>query len=219
MKRFTHVLFVALIFISAFPVYAANEKSGALTGGDLGFKFYTGYPMIGEDDYTGNFASVFRTIGVGADYHISSSIALEPGFFFSKQEREEKNVTTGETNRYNDQYYGPSLSLFYYINTSNSLYIYFGPRFEFAYHEGEEKYSTGSRMEEKESYVGAIAVFGLKYMFNDNFGVFGDIGLGYFDRHRTAKSYNSSGAMTNKNERNQSTISFSSAFFGIAFYL
>lgn len=231
MKRSTLFVLVALLLISFNTVYAAGAKqaksgaskdsndSGLLTAGDFGFKFYTGYPYSGGIYYNGNNATFFRTIGVGADWHITSSFALEPGFFYYYNNKTTK--VSGITKKTEDQYYGPSLGLFYYYNAVNNLFIYSGPRFEYAYHEGNTKDPSSATLfktKQRDHYLGGVAVLGLKYMFNNNFGIFGETGLGYFMHKGNQKNYATDGTIA-ETKTTEKEISLTSAYFGVALYL
>lgn len=233
MKKLTLFAFALLFLTSSAFVYAgdgkkanagksdkvtsAGENSGLLTEGALGFKFYSGYPF--PLSYTGSKVSFFRTIGAAIDYHITSSIAIEPGFFYCISDIKGKNDSWASDTKYNDPYYGPSLGLYYYYNTGTDLYIYSGPRAEFAYHHEKETKNDASTAVYSEYYYGASAVLGLKYMFSENFGVFGEMGLGFFIYYKHSKDYNPLGIQTEDARTTEKQVSFSSAFFGVAFYL
>jgi hypothetical protein len=204
MKKIFPIFILVLLLVYAVPAYSAKGDSDTLQKGDFGLNFYSG-AFLGDGSFIGNEASIFRTFGISAISHLTSSFAIEPGIFFKKYDQEYENGGT----TYNKLYLGASIGLFYYSNLKNNMYLYTGPRIEYAY--GKQKESGTSTDKSTLHSIGTSAILGLKYMIGSRFGVFADIGLGFF----ITKENDSSGT---HGKETTTSISLSRGIFGAVFY-
>lgn len=214
MKNINKFFFFIFIVLIAIPSYAAKGDSEAIQKGAFGFNFFSATSLGEGSTPVGNTATALRSIGVGVISHVSQSIALEPGVFFMRSHSDEEGDTLDRL------YLGSSIGIYYYGNLKNNMYFYTGPRFEYAYYKAkEDNNGTSSDYETKSNSMGISAVFGLKYMFTNRFGLFADISLGYSFSKSNEKTWNSSGTLTSDEEEKSDKIYFSRGMLGVVFYL
>jgi len=203
MKTFLK-LFLSIVLL--FPVVPAF--SAELGAGKFGLSFFTREPLLPIFSETGSITDNLRPSGISAVYHVTDSFALEPSILWMNSYTEDKSGSYTESDDFS--LYGCSIAAFYYGNINNGLYLYAGPRLYVFYIESVYE-ETGNPSETNED-IGweASAVIGLKYMFNENFAVFADLGFG-FSMLKKTNDYNS-------NEDTDRNMKLGSSLIGISFY-
>jgi len=205
-----------LLIMVCIPVFAAD--GGTLEDGDFGFSFYTGFPYLTDFSW-GNYGTLGRYYGIGAEYHPVASLSIEPGFFFSKTESEDEDMFgTNGTDEEDTLMVGGMLSAFYYGDMGGGLYYYAGPRFEFFRYENDEKAGDGSKDSIKRNDQILSLVFGLKYLFNEHVGIFGDMGFGWYSSVSKNESWDASGARDGESEERTNSFILSRTLLGVVFY-
>ncbi len=211
-KVFAVILFVLL----AVPLIAQPQAQRAyLENNEFGFSFYTGFALYEPMEYT-----TTRNFGINLNYHPVSFVALEPGFFFTRVESDEKSNLSSNVNSDRSTIAGGSFGLFFYHHLGDNLYLYLGPRGSYM-KEDVTSYNNqdSSRSERDGNYWGVSAVIGLKFMFNDHFAVFGDFSCGYLHHKYDYRYINSSGVTTTDRTTTEKYFSATSGVLGVTFYL
>ena len=201
------------IFLLCFPVLASAQGEGFIQKNDMGFSFFTGAPF-----FEGGDAQYYRVYGVNFMYHPLPHIAIEPSIFYYSEARDSRNNLTGQISTSDTDELGYGLGIFYYRNLSTNLYMYAGPRFQFSSYDDSDKYADGSRSEYEISSRYIVLTFGLKYMFNDHFGVFGDLGYGFGTEEVDDKRWNSAGTLTDDRTYESDLSSIVNGSVGVTFY-
>lgn len=210
------LLIAAFFVLCAIPLAAQTQAERAyIEGNDFGFSFYTGFVLYEPMDY-----NMTRSFGINLIYHPVSVIAIEPAFFFTRIEQDEESNISGSVDSDRSTVAGGSIGVFLYNHLGGNLYLYVGPRASYM-NEDVTSYNNenSSRTERKGDYWGISAVFGMKFMFNDHFAVFGDFGFGYLQHEYDYRYFNSSGTKTTDRTTKEKFFTAASAILGVTFYL
>lgn len=215
MKK-TLVMCCLLFLFVCIPAFAAD--GGTLEDGDFGFTFYASMPVV----FTGspyNNTMYTKYLGIGAAYHITTYLSVEPGLFVSKTEIEkDDSLGTGSDSDDDILYSGALLGVYYYGDVGEGLYYYAGPRFEVTRYEKDENDVGGTKKKTTRNDQLLSLVFGLKYMFNDHLAVFGDMGLGWYISVKDYVAKDSTGTKTDEYEERTESFILSRGMLGVAFY-
>jgi hypothetical protein len=207
-------LLLLSFYLILIPAMSNAQNEGVLQNNELGLSFFTGLHLGSDGD-----SSSFRSIGMNAIYHPVSFIAIEPGVYFTSSKEDEKNRNTGRITTEKDELISYGVGIYYYHNLSNNLYLYLGPRFESTKVNSKRSNNYDLYGNERETEGrNFLIVLGLKYMLNDNIGIFGDFSYGYGIAEGTEKYWDSTGIVTSNYSIETKTKSLSNSFVGVSLY-
>jgi hypothetical protein len=216
-KRIVMVCTLALCVGIHGPLSAEESESG-IPG--LGFSFFTGYPIIGGEFMVGGYDTLMRMMGIGAVITPTTTLTVEPGFFFMNRKRDYQNNLSGSGTDTDDYLYaGGSLGVFHHFNAGENMFIYLGPRVDAGRYEYDEDNADGSKGTTKQFDVGFSLVLGFKYMLTKRLCIYGDMGLGYFMSNKDYDYWNASGVKTSDNNNKYSTFALSRGNIGFIFFV
>ncbi|MFW5861552.1 MAG: outer membrane beta-barrel protein [Spirochaetota bacterium] len=216
MKKTLAVMCCLLFLMVCIPVFAAD--GGTLEDGDFGFTFYASMPVV-FDESPYNKTMYTKYLGIGAAYHITTYLSVEPGLFVSQTKIEKDDRVSANSGSDGDILYsGALLGVYYYGDVGDGLYYYAGPRFEFTRYEIDESDDSGTDEKTTQNDQLLSLVFGLKYMVNDHLAVFGDMGLSWYVSVKDYVEKDSTGTKINEYEERTESFTLSRGMLGVAFY-
>ncbi|MCP4137754.1 MAG: porin family protein [bacterium] len=212
------ILLVIVTLMLLCPVFAGAEETkenkSYIEANDFGFSFFTGMMYKEPMDY-----NLTQNYGASFIYHLGESFAVEPTLFFSRDEDEDANHTSMYIETKKTMSIGGFLGLFYYKSINRSLYFYIGPRLGILSYTSEKSNDTdSSRSKSVKLYYGGFLTIGLKYMFNNHIGLYGDFGFGYLRSKNDTKYWNSSGTLTSDKSSTNNYYSISKSVVGVSLY-
>ena len=207
------ILIATLFLLLTVPIFAQAQDQQYIENNDFGFSFYAGFMYAEPIEYY-----LGRTYGINMIYHPVRFLSIEPSFMVSIVNAKERNNQTGFTDSDDNLMLGAGLGLFYYHHLGANLYLYVGPRGSYMRDESNSYDDSGSKSERRGFFWGVTATIGLKFLFNDHVGIFGDFGIGYVRHESTRRSYNSSGTITSDYTTEEDYWSAMSAQLGVCFY-
>ena len=193
--------------------------TAGITADETGFKSF----KTGLAAYTG--ASVLpegydqQGLWIAGVVHITPRIAVRPQFLLIIQDRESKDVfPKTATNTFYDDMKGAGIDLFYFWPRGGRSLLYAGPSVRYLQYKDEYDNDSGTFGRYKTDSFRMGLICGGQYMFDENFGFFGDIGMGVDISKQVEKDYDAGGSLTGEDENTSVIYSSMGARLGGVFY-
>lgn len=195
------------------PIFGQEKK--VEFGFFAGIDRYTVYTEI--NSYVIRTPYIYR---IGAMIEPVPKILIKPDLIIRtyQDEVEDHILDTSYTER-EASLFGGGLSLLYTIAEFQDVLLYLGPRAELMFYKDMRYREDGSQSDQDNctawSLMGCVAG---QYLFNDNFRIFAEVGLGYAHRTEEEVEWNTSGDVTGEYEKRYPDFFSYGGQVGFAFY-
>lgn len=206
MRKIVFVLM--LISLSLFLVAQENDFQPF----QMGIGAYSGMTVF-EESY------VQEGLWIAGILHITPRIAVRPQVLFLTINREQTDIDSDTTDKYEDTAFGAGLDFLYYWPLPNDIYFYAGPSVRYYKYIDKYEYNDGSSAEDITTDIRAGIKVGGQFMLSPSFGFFGDFGIGIESRKDEDKNWDAVGVLTDEDESSMFIISTMGARLGGIFYL